>query len=100
MHSRPINPGSAGVFEDPRVEWIKTRVLRGLDTTCGAFLRAKSDCDVLRAFLMDSTEAGTILYVYCDFEELEIQEDKVRCDLGPSLSWWCIYFSGEGLLFC
>ncbi len=78
MNNRPINPSSADLFEDPRVEWIKTRVLSGLDTTCDAFLRDKSDCNVLRAFLMDSTEAGAILYAYCDFEELGIQEDKVR----------------------
>ncbi len=82
MNISHIDPGS-GVFEDPRVEWIKTRVLHGLDITGDAFLGApKSDCDVLRLFLVDNTEAGTILYVHCDFEELEIQEeDKVR--------WWC-----------
>ncbi len=78
MNNSYINRGS-DVFEDPRVEWIKTRVVHGLDTTCDAFLRApRSDCDVLREFFVDSTEAGTILYVHCDFEEPEIQEDKVR----------------------
>ncbi len=79
MNISHIDPGS-DVFKDPRVEWIKTRVLHGLDVTCDAFLRVpKPDCDVLRLFLVDNAEAGTILYVHCDFEELGIQEgDKVR----------------------
>ncbi len=67
-------------FEDPRVEWIKTRVIRGLDITCDEFLRApKIDCNILRLFLLDNAEAGTILYIHCNYDELEIQEeDKVR----------------------